>query len=208
MLELLLALSLTAAPQELACAAPAVRPAVVAALGGGGGTAASAVCGAAELTPVAAYDSARQRATQQVRDRWQQRAEATFVAERPFWLPEFVARERVRTIVRDLPLEPLCLVVDREDRERQHEFGSSWQTTLWVAEDPQLAQRLERDLRSCQRALERSTLRRFGVTVVGWALLALGVGWFDRLTRGYATGRLRLLGFLLGSALPAFLFLR
>jgi hypothetical protein len=169
--------------------------------------AASAVYGSAELTPHAAYDSARQRATQQVRDRWQQRAEAVLVAERPFWLPEFVARERVRTFVRDLPLEPLCQVVDREDRERQHEFGSSWQTTLWVAEEPRFAQRLERDLRLGQRALERSTLRRFGVTVVGWAVLALVLGWFDRLTRGYATGRLRLLGFLVGSALPALLFL-
>lgn len=204
MLNLLLALSLIAAPQELACAVPA---AVHAGTGGGNAMAATSVCGAAELTPAAALDSAWQRATARVRERWSQRAEQVLVGERPFWLPDFVARERLRTFVRDLPLDQICQVVDREDRERQHEFGSSWQTTLWVAEEPRLVQRIERDLKVAQRALERTTLRRFAGTVVGWAVLGLLIGWLDRLTRGYATGRLRLLGLLLGSALPALLFL-
>ena len=46
-------------------------------------------------------------------------------------------------------------------------------------------------------------LLRGGAVAFAWATLALAVGWFDRLSRGYMTGRLRLLGVLLGVAVPA-----
>ena len=35
-----------------------------------------------------------------------------------------------------------------------------------------------------------------------WLVLAFGYAWLDRLSRGYMTGRLRLLGVLSGVAVP------
>jgi len=45
-----------------------------------------------------------------------------------------------------------------------------------------------------------------GGTVILWAALALLCGWLDRLTRGYMSGRLRLLFSGVGLGLPAIAF--
>ncbi|MBM4060054.1 MAG: hypothetical protein FJ265_03010 [Planctomycetes bacterium] len=166
-----------------------------------------AVRGEAELSQAAAFASAAQRAEAHVRDRWRERAERVIDGQRPFWLPSLLAQEAVRRYLADLPADRLVRYVDRDDRERQHEFGSSWQTTLWVAESPQAVQQQERQLRRELRQLEQTTAIKYGGVVAGWAVLALAIGWFDRLSRGYMTGRLRLLGLLCGAAFPAVAFL-
>ncbi|MBL8747687.1 MAG: hypothetical protein JNK78_00900 [Planctomycetes bacterium] len=165
-----------------------------------------AVRGEPELSPAAALSSARQKAAEHVLEQWRHRADLALGVERPFWLPEVLAEPQVRRWLADLPLERMVVQVDREDRERVHEFGNSYQTTLWVAEDPRVVDQHGRLLRSQLRRLERTVAVRYGGVVGAWVLLGLGIGWLDRLSRGYMTGRLRLLGLLAGVAIPAVAF--
>jgi hypothetical protein len=192
MLAPLLAACLLAAPQEPD--AVVVADAVV-------------VRGDAELDPAAAFASARRKAEEHVRGLWSERAERAIDAQRPFWMPDLIAREAVRRWLVDLPVEQIVRCVDRQDREREHEFGNSYQTTLWVAEEPRLVQQGERQLKRELRRLEQTTAVKYGSVVAGWVVLFVLVGWFDRLSRGYMTGRLRLLGLLCGVAFPALAFL-
>jgi hypothetical protein len=172
-----------------------------------GAVAAVAVRGDAELSAAAAMASAQARVEEHVQALWRERAERTVAAQRPFWLPELLTDQAVRRWLADLPTAQLVQVVDREDREREHEFGNSWQTTLWVAEDRHQQSRAEQRLRRALRAAEHETAWKYGGIAVGWTVLIFGLGWFDRLSRGYMTGRLRLAGLLLGLAVPAAAFL-
>lgn len=193
MLALLLAACLSAAPQQPG-AAVVVADAVV-------------VRGDAELDPATAFASARRKAEEHVRALWSERAERALAAQRPFWMPDLIAQQAVRRWLFDLPIEQIVRLVDREDREREHEFGNSYQTTLWVAEEPRLVLQGERQLRRELQKLERTTAIKYGSVVAGWVVLGVLVGWFDRLSRGYMTGRLRLVGLLCGAAFPALAFL-
>lgn len=166
-----------------------------------------AVRGDTELTPAAAFASAKTKVDQHVRSLWQDRAERTVTAQRPFWLPTLVAEEAVRRWLAELPVAQMVAVVDREDREREHEFGNSYQTTLWVAEDPEKLQRSEQRLRVELRRLERTTLYKFGGIAAGWTLLVVLLGWLDRLSRGYMTGRLQFAALLVAVAVPVIAFL-
>ena len=192
MLALLLAACLPFAPQQPVTTS--IAEAVV-------------VRGDAELSPAEALVSAKRKAEEHVRDLWQDRAEQAFSGRRPFWLPDLLAREAMRRWLAELPIEQMATYVDREDRQREHEFGSSYQTTLWVAEEPRLVANSERLLRRATQQLERVTAVKFGGIVAGWAVLVVVIGWLDRLSRGYMTGRLRLLGLLGGVAFPALAFL-
>lgn len=169
--------------------------------------AAVAVRGDTELSPAAAYASARHHVADHVRTVWRERAEAAVARQRPFWLPELLADAAVQRWLAGLPTEQLVRTVDREDREREHEFGTSIQTTLWVAEEPQAVARNERALQSLLVRLERRTAGKFGLTALAWVALFVMVGWVDRLSRGYMTGRLTLAGLLAAVATPAVLFL-
>jgi hypothetical protein len=181
----------------LACVAPQAQDAI----------AAVAVRGDAELSPAGAFASARNRVDEHVRGLWRERAERAVAAQRPFWLPALLADEAVRRWLADLPVAQMVAVVDRQDREREHEFGSSWQTTLWVAEDAQRLHSGEQRLRGVLRRLERETLYRFGGIAAGWTVLVVVIGWLDRLSRGYMTGRLQLAGLCAGVAVPVVAFL-
>ncbi len=169
--------------------------------------AAVAVRGEPELSSAEALASARRKVEEQVRSELAERAQRTVEMDRPFWVPEILTREAVRRWLRDVPLGQVVRLVDREDREREHEFGSSYQTTLWIAEEPQQLSAAERQLRRNLRMLERSTAIKYGGTAVVWCLLAVLVGWLDRMSRGYMTGRLRFSGLLAGVAVPAIFFL-
>jgi hypothetical protein len=168
--------------------------------------AAVAVRGEAELSPAQALASAEARVDEHVRSLWQQRAERAVVGRRPFWLPEVLIEEPMRRWLSDLPVERLVRTVDRKDQERVHEFGNSYQTTLWVAEEPGAVEHGEKRLRAQLRHLERATAVKYGSVAAGWVALALLLGWIDRLSRGYMTGRLRLIGLLAGAAMPAIAF--
>lgn len=136
MLALLLAACLPFAPQQPVTTS--IAEAVV-------------VRGDAELSPAEALVSAKRKAEEHVRDLWQDRAEQAFSGRRPFWLPDLLAREAMRRWLAELPIEQMATYVDREDRQREHEFGSSYQTTLWVAEEPRLVANSERLLRRATR---------------------------------------------------------
>lgn len=165
-----------------------------------------AVTGTPELDSAAAYRSAFAQAEAKVRATEHERAQQIGAEWRPFWLPMvFVDQAVARWLQARQPAAALT-VVDRTDQRREHEFGSSFQTTLWVRESPQAMAQGERELRRQLAQVRVRTLAVAGGTVVYWALLGLGLGWIDRLSRGYMTGRLRLLGFLLGSAVPAVAF--
>jgi hypothetical protein len=170
-------------------------------------TLAVAVRGEAELTPAAALASARHKVDDHVRALWQERAQRAVGAARPFWVPEALSEQAVRRWLAALPVERLAVCVDREDKEREHEFGRSYQTTIWVAEDTRSAQRSEQGLRQELRQLERRTAVKYGGIAAGWIGLFVLLGWIDRLSRGYMTGRLRLVGLLGAAAVPAFAFL-
>ena len=165
-----------------------------------------AVRGDAELSPAEAFESARRRAEDHVRERWQQRADRTW-AERPFWVPDVVASHAMGRCLDDLALERSMVLVDRQDHERTHEFGNSYQTTLWVAEEPNSILQREHLLRKRLRELERVTAIKYGGIAASWVLLGVLLGWIDRLSRGYMTGRLRLLGLLAAAAIPTVTFL-
>jgi len=161
------------------------------------------VRGDAELSPAEALASAEQRVDEHVRSVWSDRAERAVGRYRPFWMPEFVTAQAVQRWLADLPIERMVQRVDREDRERTHEFGNSYQTTLWIAEDRTAVERNEHVLRNRLRRLERQTAMRAGGVAAGWVMLALLLAWIDRLSRGYMTGRLRAIGVLAGLLMPA-----
>lgn len=166
-----------------------------------------AVRGDTELHPADAYASARRKAEEHVRERWQERAERTLRRQRPFWLPEPLAEAAVQRWVADLPVDEMLRTVDRHDQERTHEFGNSYQTTLWITEEPAQVQAGERRLRGHLRGLERTTAIKYGGIAGAWVLLGIAIGWLDRVSRGYMTGRLRLLGLLGAVAVPTVAFL-
>lgn len=169
--------------------------------------AAVAVRGELELSSAEALASARRKVDEYVRTDLAQRAQRSVEQSRPFWLPEVLTSEAVRRWLRDVRVEEVVRLVDREDREREHEFGNSYQTTLWVAQEPQQLTAADRQLRKHLRSLERSTAIKFGGSVAVWFMLAVLVGWLDRMSRGYMTGRLRLVGVLAGLAVPTIFFL-
>lgn len=193
MLAMLLLTCLSCLPQE-----PAGSPGVA--------VAAVAVRGEAELSPAAAYASAQAKVEEHVRTLWRERAERAVERQRPFWLPQLFADEATRRWLADLSWPQLVQVVDREDRQREHEFGSSWQTTLWVAEDPRQLQRGEQRLRGELHRLERITAIKYGGVAAGWVALVVILAWIDRLSRGYMTGRLRFAGLLAAVAMPTLAF--
>ena len=76
-----------------------------------------------------------------------------------------------------------------------------------MAEDARTTQRLEQRLRRVLSQLERGTAVRLGGVAASWTLLIVLLGWLDRLSRGYMTGRLRLVGLLGGVIVPVVAFL-
>ena len=169
--------------------------------------AAVAVSGEAELTPFEALASAESRVEEHVRRKWRARADRLAARHRPFWMPTALAERASSRWLADLPVERLLVHVDRTDRERVHEFGRSYQTTLRVAEVSASAERARRGLRAALGRVERVAAWKAGVVAVGWFLLGVALTWLDRLSRGYMTGRLRALGALSAASLPAVLFL-
>ena len=171
------------------------------------GTEAVMVRGAAELDPATAFASARDKAEQHLRDLWKGRADQLLVDSRPFWMPEFLAAAAADSwLVRFRPEQRLQLV-DRQDRQRDHGFGHSYQTTLWVAESAAAVNKGRRSLQNELQRVEQKTLITAGGTVVYWSALAMLFGWLDRLSRGYMTRRLWTIALLLASGVPAVAFL-
>lgn len=165
------------------------------------------VRGETELTAAAAQASARARLDEHVRGVWRERAARLVDAERPLWLPTAVAAAAAARWVATLPVDDFVRIVDRQDRARDHGFAASHQTTLWVGEPGDAAARGERSLRAALRAAARDAACRSGAVAGAWAVVGVGVAWFDRLSRGYMTRTLRAVGLLFAIAVPAVAFL-
>lgn len=168
---------------------------------------AAEVRGQVELSAAAALASARTAAEEQIKAAIADRAARLAEARRPFWMPDFLTQECVRKSLDEVDAWRSYQIVDRNDDVREHEFGQSWRTTLWIAEDPRRAAAADHQLRAALRQTERVMLAKLGGTAVFWGVLAFACFWLDRLSRGYMTGRLWLLGLALGSAVPTALFL-
>lgn len=166
-----------------------------------------AVRGTPELSEREALAAAREAAANEGRSRWDRRSERIEEELRPSWMPRAVAQRAMQRELERQDLAASLRVVDREDRSREHEFGTSWQTTLWVAEDEAFVQRVESRLRRALLDVRGQALVFLVGTAGLWAVLALGVSWFDRLSRGYMTTRLCALGIALGVAVPSLVFL-
>jgi len=166
-----------------------------------------AVRGDTELSAASALASAELRVDEHLREVWQVRAKRAASRQAPFWMPGFLSDYAVQRWLADLSLREFVTRVDRDDCERTHEFGRSYQTTLWIAENPAIVERIEDRLHDTLRSLERTTVLKLGGIAAGWGLMALFLGWLDRLSRGYMTVRLRLIGVLGGVLMPTALFL-
>jgi hypothetical protein len=147
------------------------------------------------------------RVDEHIRSLWEERAKRAASRQSPFWMPQILTDSAVRRWLADLPVQSLVKQVNRDEKERVHEFGNSFQTTLWIVEDQEMLQGGERRLRTELDHLKRSTAVKAGGVAVGWVFLALLLGWLDRLSRGYMTGRLRAVGALGGLLMPLTLFL-
>jgi|RhiMethySRZTD1v2_1073278.scaffolds.fasta_scaffold736083_2 hypothetical protein len=166
-----------------------------------------AITGTTELSRAEAFGAAHSAAIDHLRGRWTERGQRVLAEQRPFWLPAVFAQTAVDRWLSHQSFEQVLQIVDREDKVREHDFGQSFQTTLWVAEDPRQVAGSDRQLRRELQQVQRRTLAVSGGTVVFWAVMAFALGWLDRLSRGYMTGRLRLIGLLLGTAVPTLAFL-
>ena len=132
-------------------------------------------------------------------------AERRIAALSPSWFPDLMRDRVLRSWLGKQAPTRGVEVLDRDLVVRDHGFGRSYQGFLLVREPGmELAgRRLVRQLEVAQRQL----IQR-GVLVLGvWSSLALILIWLDRLTRGYMTRRLMLLGIGLGTAAPALLVL-
>ena len=105
-------------------------------------------------------------------------------------LGPFLAEVLRRSGVTDLDNDPLGIV-------REYD----------LAEDRELVLHGECRLHVELRRLERTTAVKAGGVAAGWVFLAVLLGWLDRLSRGYMTTRLRVIGILGGVLMPAALFL-
>lgn len=123
------------------------------------------------------------------------------------WIPSSWIRDLARRRVDPWTAADLAVVVDERVAERQHEFGVSYQAILEVAERSSGRQRLQRTVQTAVHDAERLVLLLAGGTVVYWAVILLMVGWLDRLTRGYMTQKLALIGLLAALGVPSLPFL-
>jgi hypothetical protein len=165
------------------------------------------VRGEPELTQVEAHASARRKVDELVRMRLEERADRAVARAVPFWVPAPYAARTVDRWIDEAGSSAAFAIVDQDVQRREHEFGASFQTTLWIGEEPRQIEQAERRLQQRLRALERATAVRYGGSVAIWLLLAVLVGWLDRMSRGYMTGRLRAIGLFAGLAIPAVFFL-
>src|SRR5262249_11641947 len=119
---------------------------------------AAQVCGQVELNPASALASARAAAEEQIRLAMTEKAGRIVQSRHTFWMPDFLAQDCVRRSLDEVDGWRCFQIVDRKDDVREHEFGPSYQTTLWIAEDPRRSAMAEQQLRTSLRRSERLLL--------------------------------------------------
>ena len=165
-----------------------------------------AFTGTVELSPAESFDTARAVAECGLHDQLGRSAETLARSFQPIWMPDFVVESaRDRWLERQVSRHELE-ILDRSDVVRDHGFGKSFQTHLLVERvEPSKHEsgRMARYVRDAGRLF----LAKCGGTLGLWVLLALVFWWVDRLSRGYMTGRLRLIAIGVGLLLPSVAFL-
>lgn len=160
------------------------------------------VRGMAELSPAAAADAAWAEVQLRFRTRWLEQAQQTARVHLPRWLPQWVWQPSVERWVDSKRAQDHLAVVHRDETRREHDFGTSHQVTLWVTEPDSNRVALERQLRGEFRSLAQRLAAKCGGTVLFWLLLAVFVGWVDRLSMGWMTRSLRFTGLLAAVGVP------
>lgn len=166
------------------------------------------VRGTVELSPGEADLSAQALATERARALLADRGRAVLAESCPAWLPVFCREQMLRRWLGGADPSQAVRIVDRRQAEHDHGgLGTSYRTELVVAPDGRSVSRLLSSLRRQIAAGSRLFAVKCASIVGFWLLLAAAIGWLDRLSRGYMTWRLRLLGAIAGSALPALVLL-
>lgn len=165
--------------------------------------AALVVRGTVELSAGEADAAATALLGERARHVLEEQGRVLMAAAAPMWLPGFCREQVLRRWLGSTDATQMLRVVDRERDTRNHgSLGTSYRTALLVeADQHRLGNHLARLRRQIPRAADTFALKCAGIAGF-WAVLALAIGWLDRLSRGYMTWRLRLLGLLAGSAAP------
>ena len=160
--------------------------------------------GSVELSPAGADAAARSLLQEQALLLMEERGRALMARVAPIWFPDFCRDQVLRRWLATSDPDASLRIIDQERVEHDHgSLGTSYRTALAVeADDQSLGKDLSRLRRQIPRAVEAFAVKCGGIAGF-WALLALAVGWFDRLSRGYMTWRLRALGLMAGLAAPA-----
>ncbi|HLU37954.1 MAG TPA: hypothetical protein VK081_01125 [Planctomycetota bacterium] len=166
------------------------------------------VRGTVELSAAEADAAAAAFAAQQAREFFAARGREVVGQVAPFWLPDFCRDLLVQRWLGGFDPQAALRIVERERSTHDHGgLGTSYRTTLVVEHDErQVGKQLGRLRRQVPTAARSFAVKCAGIAGF-WAVLAFAVAWLDRLSRGYMTWRLRLLGLLAGSVVPGVLLL-
>jgi hypothetical protein len=169
-----------------------------------GTTAPIVVRGTVELSAAAADAAAATVCDERARQLLEEQGRAVLDRFAPVWLPGFCREQVLRRWLAGTEAQAAIRVVDRERVEHDHgSLGVSYRTALTVETDlKHVTKELARLQRHVPRAAEGFAVK-CGAVAGFWALLGLLISWLDRLSRGYMTWRLRLIGLFLGAAAPA-----
>jgi len=176
--------------------------------GGGGGRAdALVVEGTIELSRAEAETAALQAARDARRDRIRARGEELAAAHAGFWVPSFVVDREVAHWAGRAERDGSLRVLDRDTTVHRYSYGDAYQTTLRVVPDKPTGRGGEKALERRLQDAGRLFLAKCGGIAMFWGLLAFLQSWFDRLSRGYMTWRLRFLALGLGLVVPPIVLL-
>lgn len=165
------------------------------------------VIGEIELSAADAFDGALEQARATVGERLRQRGDRWAREAAPMWMPAFLRQRVVDDWLRRLTTRELVQVLDRRTDVRQYSYGDSYQTALLVQPDPAVLGDAAGWFRRHTRGVAEEFLLKCGGIGGLWGLLAVVSFWLDRLTRGYMTWRLRIVGAALAAVGTGVVFL-
>jgi hypothetical protein len=162
------------------------------------------VRGTVELSPAEADAAAESLLAERARGLLAERGSAVVDAAAPAWLPSFTRRQILHRWLTGIDNGQMLRVVEHGRVQHDHGgLGSSFRTELVVEPEPEhIGRSLSRLRRQVPAAAEVFAVKCGGILAF-WVVLAAAIAWLDRLSRGYMTWRLRLLGLVAGSTLPA-----
>ena len=148
-------------------------------------------------------DRAAMRAARDMRRGQLQRVGQELAARHAaFWLPGVLVDGEVdRWVTRTERRSPVS-VMSRDTQVFTYSYGEAFRTSLHLEDGPLFDQAAELEMERGVRWLGRLILAKIGGITVFWGLLAFISCWFDRLTRGYMTWRLRGIAAALGVVVP------